>query len=370
MYLDRLNVLNYRNYQEAGLDLCPRLNCFIGDNAMGKTNLLDAIHYLSFCKSFSHPLDSQNIRHGEEMFIIKGIFIVDGKEEAVFCGVKRNQKKQFKLNNKEYQRLADHIGRFPLVIISPDDSELVKDGSDIRRRFMDTVISQFDNAYLNSLITYNQVLKQRNTLLKQFNEKRSFNAESLRIWDEQMIAPSQEIFEKRKKFIARIAPFFNEYYRTISGSRESVGLQYESHLHDSNISDLLAQSLGKDRVLEYTTKGVHKDELVFKVSDFPVKKFGSQGQQKSYIIALKLAEFEVIRQEKGFCPMLLLDDIFDKLDETRVMNLLSLVAGHDFGQIFITDTGSGRFSDIFKATGWEYSLFSINSGQIISTEKL
>jgi DNA replication and repair protein RecF len=364
MYLKKLSVLNFKNYTEAELVFSPHINCLTGNNGEGKTNVLDAIHYLSFCKSFFNPIDSQNILHEAPFFLIQGIYDVNDKEEEIYCGLKRNQKKQFKRNKKEYQRLADHIGLFPLVMISPADSELITEGSESRRRFIDSVIAQFDRAYLESLISYNKVLSHRNALLKQFGDSRRFDKDSLEIWDIQLVEHGKKGYDVRKKFITSFIPIFQRYYELISGGHEQVGIQYVSHLNDSSFEEVLERALPRDRAIEYTTVGIHKDDLEFTINGYPLKKYASQGQQKSFLIALKLAQFDFIKNIKQITPILLLDDIYDKLDDLRVKQLMELVGSKNFGQLFITDTHLTRLSDLFKATGADFKVFKIANGSV------
>ncbi|MES2592794.1 MAG: DNA replication/repair protein RecF [Bacteroidota bacterium] len=362
MYLKKLSTLNFKNYPEAELQFSSHINCLTGNNGEGKTNILDAIHYLSFCKSFFNPIDSQNILHDAPFFLIQGSYILNDKEEEIYCGLKRNQKKQFKRNKKEYQRLADHIGLFPLVMISPADSELITEGSESRRRFIDSVIAQFDRDYLESLISYNKVLSHRNALLKQFGSGRRFDKESLEIWDMQLVEYGNKGFEKRKSFINSFIPIFQKYYELISGGREQVGVDYISNLNTASFTEVLEKSLDRDRVMEYTTVGIHKDDLGFTINGYPLKKYASQGQQKSFLIALKLAQFDFIKNIKKVTPILLLDDIYDKLDDLRVKQLMDLVRSNNFGQLFITDTHLTRLAELFKASDADFKVFKIVNG--------
>jgi len=369
MYLQRLNITNFKNYEEASPDFSSKINCFTGDNGTGKTNLLDAIHYLSFCKSYFNPVDSQNIRHGENFFSIHGQFERNGDSvDKVSCIQKIGERKQFKLNDKTYDRLADHIGSFPLVMISPYDRDLINEGSEIRRKLIDSVISQFDKVYLDDLINYNKALQQRNSLLKQFYDRNFFDPAMLEIWDEQLSKLGSEIFEKRKLFIERFIPIFQKYFDFISESREKVSIAYESHLFNAEPQQLLNSTLDKDRILKYTTAGIHKDDLRFSIFDHPVKKFGSQGQQKSFVIAIKLAQFEYTKEEKGYKPILLFDDIFDKLDDKRVQQLIKLVSENNFGQVFITDTQRSRIESIFSIIDIDHRIFTVAEGKLSKEE--
>jgi DNA replication and repair protein RecF len=365
MYLDRITLINFKNYREAELAFSPRINCLVGDNGSGKTNLLDAIHYLSFCKSFFNPTDMQNICHGESFFAIHGLFTGDGdRSDLVSCVVQPNQRKQFSLNKKEYDRLADHIGLLPLVMISPYDRDLINDGSDIRRKYLDSVISQVNRLYLDDLINYNKALAQRNLLLKQFAEGNYFDQASLEIWDKQLVRYGQNIFAERESFIRGFMPLFADFYRLVSGGRETAGMEYDSKLRGESFENLLKEAMRYDRAARFSTVGVHKDDLLLYIDGHPVKKFGSQGQQKSFVIAMRLAQFDYIRKSKGMKPILLLDDIFDKLDDNRVEQLVKMVSNDDFGQVFITDTQQARVKELLGKLHSDHRLFSISNGEI------
>lgn len=337
----------------------------MGDNGQGKTNLLDAIHYLSFCKSFFNPVDSQNIRHEEPFFVIQGYFEKDGDEHELYCGLKRNQKKVFRKNKKEYDRLSEHIGQFPLVMISPSDSELISGSSEYRRKFIDGIISQYDKIYLDKLISYNQVLKQRNALLKHFADHKIFEAESLDIWDEQLVLHGRVILEKRLEFLKNFTPLFNNYYSYICDSREDAGLTYDNSLEGKEFKAALMTNLSRDRVLQYTGVGPHKDDLGFNLNGHSLKKFASQGQQKSFLLALRLAQFEFIKEQKNLKPLLLLDDVYDKLDEMRFTKLLEMVSGDKFGQVFITDTHPERMNALLNEKEIEHRIFEIRANNLV-----
>jgi DNA replication and repair protein RecF len=359
MFLKQLSLINFKNYSEFEAKFSGKINCFVGNNGMGKTNLLDAIYYLSFCKSFFNTIDSQNIKHNEGFFVIQGQFDRSGEENEVYCGIKRNQKKIFKRNKKEYERLSEHIGQFPLVMISPSDSDLINGSSEARRRFLDGIISQYDKVYLDKLISYNQVLKQRNALLKHFFESRSFDSEALEIWDEQLIIYGKTILEIRQEFLRQFIPLFNTNYKFITESKEEVTLHYENSLGEKDFKTALLTSLVRDRAVHYTTVGPHKDDLDFKLDTFSLKKFASQGQQKSYILALKLAQFEFIKDQKNTKPLLLLDDVYDKLDEARFTKLLEMVSSEKFGQVFITDTHAERIEQVLNSKQIENKIFIV-----------
>ncbi|OOQ58673.1 DNA replication/repair protein RecF [Mucilaginibacter pedocola] len=364
MHLQQLSFLNFKNYTEAELTLSPGVNAFVGNNGAGKTNLLDAVHYLSLCKSYFNPIDSQQIKQGADFFMINGIFEKNGDKEVVACGVKRNQKKQFKRNKKDYTRLADHIGLLPLVMISPYDISIIIEGSEERRKFIDNVISQTDNRYLDELIAYNKVLTNRNAMLKMMADTGRFDPELLDVLDEQLAASGTRIFEKRRDFMESFTPIFNAHYSFISNGAEQVELAYESQLLNDSLTDLLKKNIGRDRALERTGSGIHKDDLQFNIHGMPMKKFGSQGQQKSFLIALKLAQYTFLTQKKAFKPLLLLDDIFDKLDDGRVTKLMQMVSNNDFGQVLITDTSLSRVQQIFEAINVDVKLFKVAEGTI------
>lgn len=363
MWLKRISILNYKNLEQAELSFSRKMNCIIGKNGMGKTNLLDAVYYLSFCKSATNPIDSQNIRHDQDFFVIQGFYETDTQEpEEVYCGLKRKQKKQFKRNKKEYTRLSDHIGFIPLVLVSPADSLLIAGGSEERRRFMDVVISQFDREYLEALIRYNKALMQRNTLLKSDIEPEE---ELMAVWEEMMATAGTVVYQKRKAFIDEFILVFQSYYAYISQDREEVSLAYESHAAQGDLLQLIQESRQRDRIMGYSLKGVHKDDLVMQLGEFPIKREGSQGQNKTYLIALKLAQFEFLKRTGSqTTPLVLLDDIFDKLDASRVEQIVKLVAGDNFGQIFITDTNRDHLDKILKKIDGDYKLFEVEGGMV------
>ncbi|HNP99938.1 MAG TPA: DNA replication/repair protein RecF [Bacteroidia bacterium] len=368
MFLRKLTLVNFRNYPEAELNLDPFANAFTGGNGEGKTNLLDAVHYLSMCKSYFNPIDAQSIRFGEDFFMIQGSFELNQNTENIHCGIKRNQKKVFKRNQKEYDRLADHIGLLPVVMVSPTDTSLITEGSEERRKFLDSIISQYDKLYLDDLILYSRVLTQRNAILKQAAQSRTFEQEAISPWDLQLIRLAEKIHFVRKKFIAELIPIFQHYYSFISGAKENVEVHYESQLNAGDFAVLLEKSIGKDRALQYTSVGIHKDDLAFHIHGVPVKRFASQGQQKSFLIALKLAQFDFIRNIKGIKPILLLDDIFDKLDDLRVARLMELVSKDNFGQLLISDTHPERIRKIFEDIGRSIRCFSVESGTVKADE--
>lgn len=364
MFLRKLNLVNFKNYEQLDLELSGKINCFVGDNGTGKTNLLDAIHYLSLSKSFFNAIDTQNIMHGKEFFIIQGEYERDGSKENIFCGVSKNKRKQFKRNNKDYQKLSEHIGLIPVVMISPADSSLIIEGSDERRKFINGVISQYDIEYLDSLMKYNRALVQRNILLKDFARSGFFNKEYIEIWDAQIIPLGRLIYERRLDFAAKLQPIFQDYYSTIAEGKEKVEMIYTSQLGEGDFQDLMERSAEKDRILQYTTVGIHKDDLIMNIGDFSIKRNGSQGQQKTFLVALKFAKFDFIKQLNGFTPILLLDDIFDKFDRKRVKQIIKLVSDPHFGQIFITDTNPERIGRILNDLSIEHKVFIVEKGKI------
>lgn len=367
MQLNRLSIINFKNYPEATIEFNSKINCITGENGQGKTNILDAIYYLSSCKSYFNPIDSQNILHNAPFFVIQGYFSKIGiEEDEIYCGLKRNQKKVFKKNKNEYDRLSDHIGQYAAIMISPADSDIISEGSEIRRKFIDTAISQFDKEYLELLITYNKILSQRNALLKDFSRKNNVNYMSLSVWDEQLIPLGEKIYEKRKNFIELFIPIFKKYYQTLSNHKEETGIEYQSHLNEPDFKEKYTNAIKRDIVLEYTTIGIHKDDLVFTINNYPIKKYASQGQQKSFVLSLKLALYEYIKNEKNEKPILLLDDIYDKLDDQRISYLMQLICSDEFGQIFITDTSPNRLFDIFEKSAVSFNIFKVQNG-IINT---
>lgn len=359
MYLKKISLFNYKNFAEATFEFDAKIICFVGKNGIGKTNVLDAIYHLSYGKSYFNPLAVQNIKHGEDFFVIDAEFLKNERSEQVVCSLKKGQKKVLKRNGKAYDKFSDHIGFIPLVIISPADRDLIVEGSETRRKFMDSVISQLDPTYLQQLIQYQKVMGQRNALLKYFALNRVFENDTLSIYNEQLNGFGAYIFEKRKEFIAEFIPIFNTHHHAITGSQETVQLVYESHLFENNLLTLLQENINKDRALQYTSVGTHKDDLSFEIDEHPIKKFGSQGQQKSFLIALKLAQYDFLKKQSGVKPILLFDDIFDKLDETRVSKIIDMVNNDSFGQLFISDTHPERTEVIVKSTLKSYKIFNL-----------
>ncbi|MFD2550459.1 DNA replication/repair protein RecF [Bizionia sediminis] len=359
MILKSLSMINYKNFDERSFVFNNKINCFVGNNGVGKTNILDAIYHLSFGKSYFNPVASQNIKHEAAFFVINGTYEKEQQTEKIVVSLKRGQKKIIKRNGKIYDRYSDHIGFLPLVIISPADSDLIIEGSATRRKFMDGVISQSDKHYLDALLKYTKTLTQRNSLLKYFALNRTFNQDTLEVYNLQLEQYGQIIYEKRQAFLETFIPIFKARYQAISSGNETVNLLYESHLSTNNLNNLLTNALQKDRALQHTSVGIHKDDLVFNIEDHPIKKFGSQGQQKSFLIALKLAQFDFIKTKSQVNPILLLDDIFDKLDAQRVTQIIKLVNDENFGQLFISDTHADRTEAVIQQVHQTYQMFKL-----------
>ncbi len=359
MFIKNLKLFNFKNHSEKSFDFSPEINCFVGNNGAGKTNILDALHYLSMAKSFLGNLDAQNILHDSDFFAIEAEIQGEEKNDIIKVQLPKEGKKIIKKNDKTYERIADHIGFLPSVMISPYDSNLISDGSESRRKFLDAMISQTDSDYLFALIQYQKTLQQRNALLKYFAKNRTFDLDSLEIYNEPLTKFGTQIFEKRQRFVASILPTIQHFYEIISKGNEKVTVIYESNLNEQNFEEILSENLEKDRVLTYTSRGTHKDDLRFEMNGNLIKKFGSQGQQKSFLIALKLAQIKRIKDITNKNPILLLDDIFDKLDDNRVSQLIELVNQQNFGQIFITDTHRERTESVVKRINEESKIFQI-----------
>lgn len=364
MHLTNFKLTNFKTYSDLDVDFCSNVNCLVGNNGVGKTNLLDAIYYLSFCKSYFNSVDTQNIRMGEEFFAIHGNYRFDNEDVMVSCIQKKGQPKQVRWNKKNYKTFGEHIGRIPLVIISPNDQTIIHGGSELRRKFVDGVISQTDKGYLNHLLQYQKAVEQRNRLLKQFYEDRSWDEPSIAVWDEQLVRHGEMLYLGRKSFLQDFLPLFSEYFSWITDSSEQAVLQYVSQ-SDVPLQTQLMESRQNDKYALYTTVGPHKDDLELSIGELSVKKFGSQGQQKTFVLALKLAQFEYIYQRCGMKPILLLDDIFDKLDMIRVTQLIHLVGSDRFGQVFLTDTQPGRVEHIFSEIPQvEHKIFNVSNGSL------
>lgn len=363
MIIKNLDIVNYKNIAAAQVECCRGFNCFIGKNGTGKTNVLDAIYHLSMCKSYFNLPDTQNIRHGETFFVLQGNYEREGEEIKIYCGVKRGQKKLFRKNQKVYDRLSDHIGLLPLVVISPADSVLIDGGSEERRRFIDGVISQYDKDYLVYLIRYNRILNQRNCFLKEYAGRR-IDPDMLSVWDEQLADSGKVILHKRRAFIQELGEIFQQYYERISSGQEQVTLSYSTTVKNEDVLRSLQENFERDRVLTYTTVGIHRDDILLESGNYPVKKLGSQGQKKSYLTALKFAQFTYLSQKNQIKPLLLLDDIFDKLDADRVAQIVRLVAGDTFGQVFITDTNREHIDEILQTHAVAFKIFEMEKGNI------
>jgi DNA replication and repair protein RecF len=354
--INSLSLVNFKNYDQADFSFCPKINCLAGNNGAGKTNVLDAVYYLSMTKSCFNPADSQNIRYEQDFFVIQGEYDRKGTSESIYCEMKRGQKKVVRRNRKDYERLSEHIGLLPVVMVSPADGRIITGGSEERRKLMNEIISQYDHSYLHDMMYYNRALEQRNALLKSFAESRTFDAEVLEVWNEQLAVCGNKIYEYRTKYCQELIPVFRHYYREVSGGREEVELAYRSQLQEKDFAALLRESAEKDRLLQFTTAGPHKDDLLLQMNGYPIKKSGSQGQQKSFLVALKLANYDFIRKRCNIMPILLLDDIFDKFDARRVSHIIRLVAGEQFGQVFITDTGREHIEGILLQTDCEHRI--------------
>lgn len=359
MYLKSLSLVNYKNITENSFEFESKINAIVGKNGIGKTTVLDAIYHLAIGKSYFNPLATQNIKHGEDFFVIDGVFEKELRSEHILCSYKKGQKKILKRNGKVYEKFSEHIGLIPIVIISPSDVDLIIEGSETRRKFIDNVISTSDTIYLQHLISYQKTVAQRNALLKYFALNQTFDKDNLAIYNEQISYLGQLIFEKRNSFLEQFVPIFQKYYEIISENAEQVTIVYESQLHDAPLEELLETHLQRDKMAQYSTCGIHKDDLRFEINNYPVRKFGSQGQQKSFLIALKLAQFEFVKNQSKTLPILLFDDIFDKLDAYRVQQIVNMVNDDVFGQIFISDTHPERTEEIIKQTHKAYKIFNI-----------
>lgn len=364
MRLDKLHLLNFKNYTEATLEFPRQINCLLGLNGSGKTNLLDAIYYLAFTKSFLNTSDAQSVRHGADFFLLRGNFTMTDRQHEISCQVQLNHKKIFREDSIDYVKMSDHIGKYPLVMISPTDVDLVREGSEARRKFFDSIISQIDHDYLEALLAYQHVLKQRNSLLRMFHDQNRTDTDLIESYDEQLVRSGEVIHHKRAAFIHEFLPAFNQSYNFLVDGAETARLHYRSTLLDTDFRESLRKSLQKDIVLQRTTVGIHRDDYEFEFAHGELKKLGSQGQQKSFLVAVKLAHVSIIRQHKGFNPILLLDDIFDKLDDLRIARLLDVAAGPDFGQLFITDAGPERTIRLLQNLGIEFDNFKVEKGSI------
>ena len=360
MRLTRLQLLDFKNHEEVEMELCAQVNCLLGDNGTGKTNVLDAVHYLGNAKGYFNPIDSQNIRHGKTAFLVEGTFAVEdpaGEVELdrVACAVAKGQKKLLKRNGKAYAKLADHVGRYPVVMIAPSDSVLILDGSEVRRKWMDAVISQYDRPYLDRLIQYHHLVQQRNILLRYFAENRVWDEAQLSPWDEQMVPLAEAIAAERIRFLEEFTPEFQRIHGGLSGGRETVGLSLHTKVFAGRFAESLQEARDDDRRLRRSTVGIHKDDVDFRIGDHPLKRFGSQGQQKTFLLALRLAQVEHLARRVGRRPILLLDDIFDKIDAHRAGALMEALGQADYGQVFISDTDNARIPDLLAKAGVDHA---------------
>ncbi|MGD9978472.1 MAG: DNA replication/repair protein RecF [Bacteroidales bacterium] len=363
MHLNNLTVINFKSFKQLELEFDSKINCFVGNNGQGKTNLLDAIYYLSMCKSAFNPNDNQVLNHDESFFVLQGRYLRQSSNENIYCGFKQSEGKVFRRNGKDYERLADHIGFLPVVMVSPFDSSLIDGAGEERRKYMNSVISQFDKMYIDEVMRYNRALAQRNSFLKNYRGS-SFNHDLLDALDEQLVQYGKIIHAKRRHFIAQLIPIFQEYYIRVSGGAEEVSLSFRSQLNNDDLHDLLRVNIEKDRALQYTSSGIHRDDVVLHINGYPIRREGSQGQQKTYLIALKLAQFDFLSRVSEIKPILLLDDIFDKLDFGRVEQLIWLVSHDGFGQIFITDTNKNRVDEILHRVNSGYHLYGVEDSGV------
>jgi DNA replication and repair protein RecF len=367
MTLDSLQLLFFKNYDEASLGFCPGINCFIGDNGSGKTNLLDAIHYLSLTKSAFTQSDAQSIKQDADFFVVKGKFasLEPVSTETIQVSLRAGQKKALTHDKQPYERMADHIGRYPAVLISPYDTDLIRQGSEERRKYFDSLMAQLDHEFLELLITYNSLLRQRNAFLKQAaGSGHSFDRDYLLALDEQLAPLGQQLAELRAAFLAEFTPVFQRHYQQLADGREVVTLSYKSQLPGNDFALLLRANERRDFALQRSTTGPHRDDFVFLMDDLPVKAYASQGQQKSFAIALKLAQFETLATRQHHKPLLLLDDIFDRLDDKRIARLLELVADDTFGQVFLTDTNLARTDQALSGVSSAIRRFRVQSGTV------
>ena len=381
MVLEQLSIINYKNIAEATLTFSSKINCFIGNNGAGKTNVLDAIYFLSFCHSATTTQDSFVMRHNQDFFVLEGAYMPDSSSLnsipspltstssplKIFCGMKRGMKKHFKRDKKEYKRLSEHIGLIPVVMVSPSDTLLIEGSSEERRRLMDQVIAQLDRSYIDALNRYNKALLQRNALLR--DEEHEPDPALMELLEEEMAREGEKVFASRSAFVEQLAPIFQQLYTTMSGGREEVSLGYVSHCQRGPLLEVIRRDRAKDRAVGYSLHGIHRDELEILLDGHPMRREGSQGQLKTFVIALKLAQYEYLMKGQGNMPLLLLDDIFDKLDATRVEQIIRLVASQQFGQIFITDTNRDHIDQILSHNDFDYKLFNVNDGEICLSAK-
>jgi DNA replication and repair protein RecF len=359
MFLNTLSINNYKSFSSAKFNFEKKINCFIGKNGVGKSNIIDSIYHLAFTKSYFNPSSNQNIKIGSDFFSINGEFLISERKEEILCSFKKGEKKRIKRNGKIYKKISDHIGLVNLIIISPHDRNLIAEGSEMRRKFIDSVIGQIDKVYLKRVMDYNKILTQRNSLLKYFFINKKFDQNTIDAYDQQLISLGTPIYTERNKFLKLFIPIFKKYYNNISSGDDSVNIKYNSHLNEGSFTEIISSSISKDRFVQYTTKGIHKDDLEFLIEGNKIKNFGSQGQQKSFLVSLKLAQFEYYKEKFGSSPIVLLDDIFDKLDQNRVTQIVNILEKNEFGQIFITDTHRERVEEALKHSSNKEEIFNI-----------
>ncbi|MFY0626019.1 MAG: DNA replication/repair protein RecF [Reichenbachiella sp.] len=364
MFLQSLQLKNFKNYTEGSADFCEHINCLVGLNGSGKTNVLDAIHYLSLTKSHFNSVDAQNIRSKQEYFVVNGKINKENQLSDIHCSLKKGEKKLFTVDRQEYDKLSQHMGKFPIVLIAPNDDDLIRDSNETRRKFFDSIISQTDRAYLDALIKYNHYLKQRNALLKSFADKGNVDNTLLESYDLQIIEGAKFIALKRKDFVTNFQPSFEENYSLIAEKKETVLNEYKSKALFNDFETQFRKSKDKDLITQRTNVGVHRDEYNFEINGQPLKKFGSQGQQKSFLVSLKLAQFAFIQKSLGLTPILLLDDIFDKLDDGRIQKLLEIITSNQFKQIFITDAREERTMQLINKKYDPIRIFRIENNQL------
>ena len=358
-YLKKISIINYKNIVDKEYNLDPKINCFVGNNGVGKTNILDSIYHLALGKSYFNLRNDQLINKNEDFMVIDGLFDLNGKKENIICSIKRGDKKNLKRNGKTYKKFSNHIGLIPVVLISPYDNDLINEGSSERRKFIDSIISQNNKEYLINLIAYSRVIQNRNSLLKQYNKSVDFDLDTIKIYDDQIIKLSEPIFMARKNFFNDFKDLVIEKYDQISENQEKISIEYKSDLFDSEIKNLIENSFQKDVILQYTSSGIHKDDFIFNLDGSRIKKFGSQGQQKSFLIALKLAQFEYLKNKTGNSPILLMDDIFDKLDIIRVKRIVEIVNSTNFGQLFLSDTDRERIEKVLSSLNLSSKIFDV-----------
>ena len=359
VFLKKISIINYKNILEKEFELDPKINCFVGDNGVGKTNILDAVYHLSMGKSYFNVKNDQLINKGKDYMLVDGVFELNNKNESIVFSLKIGEKKVLKRNGKPYKKFSNHIGLIPVVLISPYDNDLINEGSSERRKFIDSIISQNDKEYLINLIAYTRVIQNRNRLLKQYNRSVDFDLDTIKVYDDQIYKLSEPIFKARNKFIKEFTPLVLEKYKHISDDKEKISIEYKSDLINNHIENLIKDSFQKDVILQYTSVGLHKDDFVFNIDENRIKRFGSQGQQKSFLIALKLAQFDYLKNETGNSPILLMDDIFDKLDLMRVKRIVEIVNSTNFGQLFLSDTDKERIEKVLSSLNLSSKIFEV-----------